>query len=302
MSGDTHFSNVTLLLKGDGANGSTTIVDSSPAPKTATVSGDAQISTSQAKFGPSSLRFGASGGHLKYPADAGFAMGSEDFTVEAWVFPTATPSTLSDIVGTNRSGGAGNGWCLRLRPGMNPVAGLSTNGADYIGLEGAATIPLNAWSHVALVRNGSTATLYVNGTSSASASITGAQFDPGAGLAIGRNEANSSWYFFGHIDDLRITKGVARYTADFTPPTDSFPSSGLSVSGMVYDASGNPAGGRIIRAYNRSTGALVAQTTSSLGTGTYSLALADGVYTLVCLDDDTSPDYNALVIDRAVPS
>ena len=82
---DPYFSNVSLLLHGDGTNGSTTIIDSSPLPKTVTAFGNAQISTAQSKFGGSSIAFDGTGDSLTIPAIT-FA---GDFTLEAWLYKTA---------------------------------------------------------------------------------------------------------------------------------------------------------------------------------------------------------------------
>jgi len=86
-----------------------------------------------------------------------------------------------------------------------------------------ATVSLNTWNHVAYTRNGSTLTRYINGTANGtatwSANLTGSSF------LIGGSTAGNVGYLTGNIDDFRITVGVARYTANFTPPTAAFPNS-----------------------------------------------------------------------------
>jgi hypothetical protein len=83
---DPYRSQVSLLLHGDGTNGSTTIVDSSPSPKTVTAVGDAQISTAQSKFGGASIAFDGNGDYLDASSSNQYAIGTEDFTVEGWVY------------------------------------------------------------------------------------------------------------------------------------------------------------------------------------------------------------------------
>jgi len=84
---DTNINEVSLLLHGDGTNGSTTITDSSPTPKTVTAVGDAQISTAQSKFGGSSLFFNNNFANaITTPSNAAFAFDTNDFTVEAWIY------------------------------------------------------------------------------------------------------------------------------------------------------------------------------------------------------------------------
>lgn len=231
---DSSFSSVSVLLPFDGGNGSTTFTDKSLTPKAFTAVGSAQISTAQSRFGSGSLLL--SNAYISSPYNAAFAFGSGDFCVETWVRPTSAPATVADIVGTNSS--SQNGWCLRLRDTLKPIAGLSTNGSDYIGLEGALTIPLNQWSHLALVRYGNTATLYVNGQVSTTAAISASHFDPGAQLTIGTNLAATSWYFNGYLDDMRITKGGARYVSAFTPPSEAHPTNAIA----AYAGAGTPLG------------------------------------------------------------
>jgi hypothetical protein len=77
------------------------------------------------------------------------------------------------------------------------------------------------WNHVAIVRNGSTWTVSINGTSVGTATYSGTVNIPIGPLEIGWAGTTDS-YFTGYIDDLRITKGIARYTANFTPPTAAF--------------------------------------------------------------------------------
>ena len=83
---DPNFADVSLLLHGNGTNGSTTITDSSPSPKTVTAVGNAQISTAQSKFGGSSIAFDGTGDYLSVPNDGTLQMGSVDFTIEFWIY------------------------------------------------------------------------------------------------------------------------------------------------------------------------------------------------------------------------
>jgi len=225
---DEEFGNVSLLLHGDGTNGSTTIVDSSSSPKAVTAVGDAQISTAQSKFGGSSIAFDGTGDYLSIPDGADFEFGSGNFTAEAWVYPTASPPQPI-IMGQwdATGGGTGLSWVLLLssNSSRNLRFLLSTNGSGVVTDSiSSSPLTLNAWNHVALVRNGDVFTAYLDGVSAVTYTISaGASlFNATNVITVGASSINTQ-PFNGYIDDLRITKGVARYTSNFTPPTAPFP-------------------------------------------------------------------------------
>jgi hypothetical protein len=218
---DPQFGSVSLLLHGDGTNGSTTITDNSPTPKTVTAVGNAQISTTQSKFGGSSIAFDGTGDYLTVPADAGFAFNgnTENFTIEFWSYYTGPSSGVNNaqIVGnlppTSSVGGSG-AWLIATQ-GNNYrwFTSLGQGGFDM-------TLTPNQWEHVAVVCNSAAIKMYVNGIGSPWTMTSNINYFAIAPLAIG---AFNNAFLTGYIDDLRITKGVARYTANFTPPTAPFP-------------------------------------------------------------------------------
>jgi hypothetical protein len=225
---DTNINEVSLLLHGDGTNGSTTITDSSPTPKTVTAVGNAQISTAQSKFGGASIAFDGTGDYLTVPDNADFEYGSGNFTAEAWVYPVASPNEPV-IMGQwdGVGGGTGLSWVIVLsdNSSRNLRFLVSTDGstpaADSVS---SSPLTLNAWSHVALVRSGDVFTAYLNGTSAVSYTISaGASLFNATNVITVGASSTANLPFNGYIDDLRITKGVARYTAAFTPPTTPFP-------------------------------------------------------------------------------
>jgi len=214
---DPDFANVSLLLHGDGTNGSTTIVDSSSSSKTVTAVGDAQISTAQSKFGGSSIEFDGAGDYLTVDS-SDFAFGTGDFTVEFWGYAAAPHQDWRTLV-TSRPNTASsiNRFWLGVR--ANGVLILYTT-AFHIS-SSINAMPVNAWCHIALVRSNGSAAIYVNGISVGTGSFTNDL--TGSLLGIGDFPVTPTQPFDGYIDDLRITKGVARYTSNFTPPTAPFP-------------------------------------------------------------------------------
>ena len=84
-------------------------------------------------------------------------------------------------------------------------------------------IPLNTWTHVAVVRSGSTFTVYINGIADGIVTYAGAiPVISGATLFIGTIDPSVNW-LNGYIDELRFSNGIARWTANFTPPTAPYP-------------------------------------------------------------------------------
>lgn len=174
--------------------------------------GTAQISTNTSKYGTGSLYFsGAAGNYLlrKYN-DLGTTFAG-DFTVEAWVYPTAT--RVQCVVDTRTTDASSTGFFFGLNASNQAM--LYHNAAATQG----GTVSLNTWTHIALVRSGSTWTVYVSGVSVGT--LTRAVVLNDTNLQIGASTtvtSSSTNYFSGYIDDLRITKGYARYTTTFTPP------------------------------------------------------------------------------------
>jgi hypothetical protein len=214
VEGDLNYSNVSLLLHGNGTNGSTTITDNSPSPKTVTAVGNAQISTAQSKFGGSSILLDGNGDFLSAPSSIDFSdFGLTNWTLEAWIYVLSSKNQM--IINLTNTLTSNSGLGFSLSDGNN----LKLDNGIAAGIN-AGSVSLNAWVHVAAVRNSSTTTAFVNGLSVGTTTQTPniSQF-----AYVGRAADSSVPQFFnGYIDDLRITKGVARYTANFTPPTAPF--------------------------------------------------------------------------------
>jgi hypothetical protein len=225
---DPSFAFNSLLLHGNGTNGSTVITDSSGSPKTVTAVGNAQISTAQSKFGGASIAFDGNGDYATTPHLSALDLSSGDFTIEAWIYHVARPSSgfqhiinkdgipalsyaaYAIYVGTTGEliAAIGNGT------GTNPTESTYTFGV----------VPLATWSHIALTKSGTTIRTFLNGTAVTAQAQGTAMINGSKDLFIGYFQSGASAaYFNGYIDDLRITKGVARYTSNFTPPTLPFP-------------------------------------------------------------------------------
>jgi len=219
--GDRYFSNVSLLLHGDGTNGSTTIVDNSPSPKTVTAFGDAQISTAQSKFGGASIAFDGSGDYLTTPISDQYTLGGTgDFTVELWIFPNGSQTSNAGILGTIANWSTDYLNQFQLVMSSSTISWLRSTGFTAI----STSISLNVWSHIAVCRAGSTISFYLNGTS-VGTQTSDQDYSAVRGLFLGLSglpASGTTRFFKGWFEEVRITKGVARYTANFTPPTAPF--------------------------------------------------------------------------------
>jgi hypothetical protein len=227
---DTYQPYVTLLLHCDGANNSTTFTDTSYRGNTITASGNAKISTTQSKFGGSSAYFDGNGDYLQLNDSEYFNFGSGDFTFEVWIYPTALPSTgyYFSLISQRSTFTSGYSFSLELFPTGIPSLGISNSGSGQSGtyayVSGTA-VTANTWTHLAVTRASGTLRMFQNGVitgtnSNANFSI----YNSTANIKIGAFDAPawSNSYYTGYMDDLRITKGIARYTSGFTPPDAQF--------------------------------------------------------------------------------
>ena len=293
MAGDANYGDVVLLLHGD-----STFVDTSQTPKTVT-SVNAVISSAQSQFGGNSMYFDGTSDYLSVPTSTDFSFGSGDFTVEFWIYfnsVAAGQRVIGVDINTN-----GMSWCMYTNASGTLNYFLSTTGTSW-NLASAVlmgSVATGSWYHVALCRSGGVFRPYINGvmgTTTASASALYASTYP---LLIGA--VASSSYVNGYIDDLRITKGVARYTATFTPHTAAHPDYAGQVSGIVRDSS-NALCARTVRAYDRTSGALIGSTVSNAVTGAYDFNLQTiNQVNIVCIDDVSGTTENDLIL-RTTPS
>lgn len=261
---DPYIANVILLLHGDGVAGSTAFVDSSPAPKPITLTGSASITSAYKKFGSGAIAFAGGSAANYLSAGTDFALPG-DYTVEFFVRWNSTTAGKADnlfsVVTTNGLSvywDGGKYSANRLRVSNQAV----DNPIDY-----AWAPTVGQMYHIAACRQGTTVRLFIDGVQVASATM--ATSHPAGEARIGGSTTTASGIgtIDGQIDELRITKGVARYTGAFTPPTDRFADAG---------------------------------TGSTLGSYSFYAPTLDEL-TLICLDDDAGTVENDLAL-RVVPA
>jgi len=177
--------------------------------------GNAQISTSVKKYGTGSLAFDGTGDSLLSTGTQNAAFGTGDFTVEMWLYLNTTGPAYQGVVDTRPNGGASaNAFLIYIAGGGTLYYfSNSTNILSY------SPISTGAWIHVAVTRSNGSLRLFINGTISGSA-VSNTTNLTETRIIIGSSYDNFD--FNGYIDDLRLTKGYARYTANFTAPTAAF--------------------------------------------------------------------------------
>ena len=313
--GDVYFPQTKLLLPFDGTNGATTTSDLSNSNHTVTFNGNAQISTSLSKFGGSSCYLDGSGDYISTPSSSAFEFGTADFTIEFWARRTGAGS-YPYIFDCRPAGANAVLITIYLDHANSYVPHVYINNA--VRITSTASMSVDTWYHIALVRSSGTTTLYMNGSSvgsfSDSFSYIAAPFRLGA-------YSNGGYGFTGYVDDFRTTKGIARYTSSFTPPTTAHLTSAGDVNKQILinstaDGVAIGTGGinqaRIAKAWVNFNGSGTVAIRDSYnissitdnGTGkqtiTYSTAMADANYSItVFAHDDTSGGWWRTAVSQA---
>lgn len=188
--------------------------------------GNAQISTSVVKYGTGSLAFDGTGDYLLGPSTPNMSFGSGDFTVEAWVYRQVTSGTTQTIYQKGRVADSNFELSFVINTSNQLQVYYSTDGTTAtLVATTTASVSQNAWTHVALARSGSTWRVFIGGTLDVSATASVTLYTGTGRISIATNP-NGDSPFTGYIDDFRITKGYARYTATFTPPTSALSDTG----------------------------------------------------------------------------
>ena len=222
---DPYFSGVVL-----GIHGSSPITDITG--KSLTISAGVSTSTSVALFGKSSMYFnGTSYIQLSHSEDFNFGYGN--FTIELWSRPELATSSRNIFQFGNYSGG----WSFTIGYTLNNVIRFGITPASTTGLNAIlGSYTDNVWQHIAVVKNNGTFYFYLDGI------LQGTKADPNpnpwtttgvsgkttAGVRVGCGDSaldtwSPAYYSKGYLQDVRVTRGVARYTSNFTPPTTEFP-------------------------------------------------------------------------------
>lgn len=210
--GDPNWANVVSLLHFDGANGSTTFTDQKGKTWFAT---DASLQASGQKYGTACGNFDAVGRYIDCTS-SDFTFGTGDFTIEGWIYGSASGGKIyADLRPASTNGKYPTIYSI------GSTLYFYTDSANRI--TGSSVLSASTWQHIALCRASGTTRLFVGGYQVGS-SYSDSNDYIGSRLRLGNggdNPVSTGMY----LDEWRVTKGVARYTAAFTPPTAAFPDS-----------------------------------------------------------------------------
>jgi hypothetical protein len=241
-----------LLLHFNGEDCAPKLIDSSQAISLPTVLGNAVIKTNNYKFGSSAMYFDGSGDGLYYPHTPDYEFLTNDFTIDTWIYPNVMPTsdawptnwTLHFVIFLGGTPSSSDGFGLIL--GQTK---LIFHSADTQIISGTHNISINNWYHVAVTRYNNCFYLFVNGSVIAQVQ-SNSSISYGSLICIGNNSSEGAW-FNGYIDELRVSKGIARWTSNFTPPSSAhitdqytkllmhFPSTDKNQTGQVINISGS---------------------------------------------------------------
>ncbi|MFZ2626887.1 MAG: FISUMP domain-containing protein [Candidatus Moraniibacteriota bacterium] len=205
-----------LLLHADGAGNS--FVDNSTSANVITAHGDATQSIAGSKFGGESGYFDGAGDYLQIPYSSNFNFSSGDWSIDYWF----NASALSGVMISKDTYGSSYDWGLSIQ--NSTTIRFSYNGSGYVD----ATVPAlqtGQWYHLAAVESSGNFKIFLNGTSYWSGvlnPVNPPNLDTSY-FTVGCASWNNPGYFFnGYLDEIRISKDVARWTSNFTPPTQPY--------------------------------------------------------------------------------
>jgi hypothetical protein len=212
-----------LMIAGNGSDGSTSITDATG--KTVSRSGNPVISTAQSQYGGSSIYLDGNS-FLTIPANTDFDFGTGDFTIELFVRPTELVRQFGGLI--SRGDETDNTWTFSYNASTATPDLFIRNNGNYEAITGSGYgLTLNAWQHVAVVSKGGIRKIFIGGNTVATSNNgrsmetmpTSRRLNIGAFPTPNTAGSPEQERYKGYIQGIRITKGVARYDANFTPPT-----------------------------------------------------------------------------------
>lgn len=213
---DPDFDKVTLLLDMEGAAGSSSFIDRSSAANAISPVNGAVISSAITKHGSGSFSNNNQNRYLEISSTSSLSFPG-DFTIEVWFWAEAAQPSYPTVfeIGQYTNG-------ILFRP-YHSGGGLWINGSNLGDFLNETLLPKQQWNHAAFVRSGTSFVCYLNGQVDKTATISSTINSGLQTSRIGSSTHTPGQHLNGYIDEVRVTKGLARYLAPFTPPADPFP-------------------------------------------------------------------------------
>jgi|WetSurSiteA1Bulk_404760.scaffolds.fasta_scaffold03061_1 hypothetical protein len=217
---DPYYKDSVLLVSGEGSGA--TFADDSPTPKTITANGNVTHSSAIVPpFGSTSIYFDGAGDYLSLADSADWAFGTGDFTIEFWMKSSGNGSWDQIIAQRNSAGqtNSDNPWSLTRDSTTGKLMFSYWNGSAGVNTYTTSIVFDNSWRHIAVSRRDTIVRIFVDGVAENSATLSAnfSFYDSTKLLSIGRAGEYDGQYYLGYLKDLRVIKGVAKYTSDFTP-------------------------------------------------------------------------------------
>jgi Concanavalin A-like lectin/glucanases superfamily len=212
-----------IMLHMEGANAGTTFIDTAKgvsAPHSWTAN-SATTSTTTTKFGSTSLSVGSTG-WIDTPDSADYTLGSGDWTLDTWFSRQGGDGAIRVLGGQSDSAATGSSISIGFQlQAANTIRAFAYTGAAFTNVDGTTNFAgVTTWTHVAFVRTGNTLKLFVNGTQEGGdVAYTTTVNDSSNKFAVGRLGELTTLTWNGYIDEFRLSKGIARWTSNFTAPT-----------------------------------------------------------------------------------
>lgn len=207
--------NTALYFKFDGADGSTTITDSSGNGRNGSVNGNAQLDTANKKFGASSLYLDGTGDYITVADNAAWTPAG-DCTIDAWVYPETV--SVQKFIASQVQTANTLEWRITINSNGSLNFTIYSGGVAVVSLSSAASLMIvNQWQHIAVTRSGNNWKLFRNGVIVASVTDSdGFPANTGSLVVGGGGVGGGTSTFQGWIDNFRFQSGEASWTADFS--------------------------------------------------------------------------------------
>lgn len=284
---DAYYDKVSLLLPMNGADGGTVFSDYASTKKTGSAVGNAHTEVDASKYYGSSGAFDGSADWVQFPGHPDFNFGTGDFTIDSWIY-LFSASSYQFLLGNDA--GSGGHMMVAFNPSAGTV-GVGRAGISWPLSFSGFSLGNNTWAHLEIARSGTSNYCFIDGVQIGS-TLTDSTDWSFNNLRVGHQDGGGS--LNGYIQDLRLTKGQARHTSNFTPPGALC----KTLSGTVKDDANSNAI-RTVTAVPRIANPRGFSTVSA-SDGTWSLLVPDVEHSIICLDDTAGSTYNDLIY-RAAP-